>query len=366
MSIKISARGEVMTNLIFGIAAFLFIIFFIMYLRKPYRLINGFIFDCFIVSLLIGIIIFLASHNNFIFSILLLAIGAAVVFIFIFGIYLAVGYLMVNSIKMFQKERISLANSLSFILSIAIIIELIVGIFFTKYITNKVLIALFSLFICIEIYLFIVGISYITISLLNLLLSKYHKAHQDYFIVLGCGLIDGQRVSPLLAGRIDKAVTAYRKQKENGQVSKIIFSGGKGSDEKISESEAMQAYAVQHGVDAEDTIIENKSSNTLENMKFSKKIMDDISKGSYTCTFVTSDYHVFRAGIYAYKAGLRKVRGIGSKTKGYYIPNATIREYVALLVMNKEHTIIAIVFIFFIYVISWILIALPRIERFFR
>lgn len=184
--------------------------------------------------------------------------------------------------------------------------------------------------------------------------------------MLGCGLIDGQRVSPLLAGRIDKAVTAYRKQKENGQVSKIIFSGGKGSDEKISESEAMQAYAVQHGVDAEDTIIENKSSNTLENMKFSKKIMDDISKGSYTCTFVTSDYHVFRAGIYAYKAGLRKARGIGSKTKGYYIPNATIREYVALLVMNKEHTIIAIVFIFLIYVISWILIALPRIERFFR
>ena len=79
--------------------------------------------------------------------------------------------------------------------------------------------------------------------------------------------------------------------------------------------------------------------------------MDDICEKHYSCTYVTSSYHVFRAGIYAYMAGIRKVRGIGSKTKGYYIPTAMIREYIALFVMNKKYNIIIIGFIFMMYAI---------------
>lgn len=351
-------RRDTMINFVFGITIFLLILFLIMYSIKPYKFINGFIFDCFLFSFLSGLMLFFINHQNIVTNILVFVIGAVTVAILLFGIYVVMGYLLVNSIKMLKNEKISFANSLSLLLLIGIFIQLVIGIFFTEYATNKVVLALFSLSISIEIYLFISGVSFITISMIVLLGHHIHRAHQDYFIVLGCGLIDGDRVSPLLAGRINKAITAYNQQKEIGQSSKIVFSGGNGSDERISEAEAMQSYAVQHGVAIEDTIIENKSSNTFENMVFSKKIMDDISPNGYSCTYVTSDYHVFRAGIYAYKAGLRKARGIGSKTKGYYIPNAMIREYIALFVMNKKHNTIVIGFIFVVYVISCILFSL--------
>lgn len=347
-----------MTYFIIGISVFILILFIIMYSRKPYRIINGFVFDCFFFLALGDLIVFLAKQENIVFQIMLWIIIFIIGFIFLFGIFIAIGYLLVNSVKMAKKEKISFANSLSLLLLIVIVMQFIIVVFFMKYATNHIVLALFSFFISVEVYLFITGVSFVTIA--TLVLLHFRRVHQDYFIVLGCGLLDGHRVSPLLAGRIDKAITAYNKQKKKGQTSKIIFSGGKGSDEKISEAEAMQAYAVQKGVAIEDTLIENKSINTLENMLFSKKIMEDISKGSYTCTYVTSDYHVFRAGVYAYKAGLLRIRGIGSKTKGYYYPNAMIREFVALFVMNKKNNIKLISFIFIVYAILWALLALPR------
>jgi uncharacterized SAM-binding protein YcdF (DUF218 family) len=347
-----------MTYFILGISAFILILFIIMYLRKPYRIINGFIFDCFLFLALGDLIVFLVKQQNIVFRIILCIILVVIITILLFGIFIVMGYLLVNSIKMAKKEKISFSNSLSLLLLIVIAMQFIIVIFFMKYATNYIVLALFSFFISVEVYLFISGVSFITIA--TIVLCHFNRVHQDYFVVLGCGLIDGYRVSPLLSGRIDKAITAYNKQKKKGQASKIIFSGGKGSDEKISEAEAMQAYAIQHGVAIEDTLTENRSINTLENMSFSKKIMDDISRSDYACTYVTSDYHVFRAGIYAYKAGLRRVRGIGSKTKGYYYPNAMIREFVALFVMNKKNNIKIISFIFIIYAILWVLLALPR------
>lgn len=347
-----------MTDFVFGNAIILLILFLIMYLKKPYMLINGFIFDCFLINLLIGLILFFGEHPNIITRILLWIIIAVIGIILLFGIFIAIGYLLVNSIKMAKKEKISFANSLSLLLLIIIIVQLVIGTFFTRYATNQMVLILFSFFISVEIYLFICGVSFITVSILNSL--RFHKAHQDYFIVLGCGLIDGQRVSPLLAGRVDKAIAAYNKQKNKGQTSKIIFSGGKGPDEKVSEAEAMQVYAISRGVPIEDTLIENKSRNTLENLMLSKKIMDSFSSSKYACTYVTSDYHVFRAGIYAYKAGLRKAKGIGSKTKSYYIPNAMLREYVALFVMNKKYNLIVIGFIFIMYMILLMLLGLTK------
>jgi uncharacterized SAM-binding protein YcdF (DUF218 family) len=70
-------------------------------------------------------------------------------------------------------------------------------------------------------------------------------------------------------------------------------------------------------------------------MMFSKQIMDADSGGKpYRCSYVTSDYHLFRTGIYASKAGLKKTNSIGSKTTPYYLPSALLREYIAYIVMH--------------------------------
>ena len=47
----------------------------------------------------------------------------------------------------------------------------------------------------------------------------------------------------------------------------IIFvpSGGKGNDEVMPEAEAMQKYLIEQGISKKNILVENKSTNTIEN-----------------------------------------------------------------------------------------------------
>ncbi|MFA6850461.1 MAG: YdcF family protein [Selenomonadaceae bacterium] len=161
----------------------------------------------------------------------------------------------------------------------------------------------------------------------------------DYIIIHGAGLIDGKQVSPLLAGRIDKAIEVF---KRSGQTAIIVASGGQGHDEKISEAQAMKNYLLEHGISPDHIILEDKSTTTLENMQFSKQILDKL-KPNYQTIFVTNDYHVFRTGTYARKVGL-KAEGVGCKTAFYYWSNAFIREYIAIMIKYKTAPIILFCF----------------------
>lgn len=92
----------------------------------------------------------------------------------------------------------------------------------------------------------------------------------------------------------------------------------------------MAAYALAKGIPEEDIIIENKSRNTLENMEYSKEIIQLNVDGKYKAIYATNNYHVFRAGLYAKKVGL-KARGLGAKTAAYFWFNAVLREYIAII-----------------------------------
>ncbi|MEA0555824.1 YdcF family protein [Lysinibacillus irui] len=154
----------------------------------------------------------------------------------------------------------------------------------------------------------------------------------NYIIALGSGLI-GDRVPPLLASRLDEAVKQYKKY---GERPFIIVSGGQGNDERISEAFAMKQYLINiHQIPPDKILKEDQSSNTEQNMSFSKKVMDHHAQGEkYRSIFVTNNFHVFRASIYAKKAKL-DAEGIGSKTAFYYVPNAFTREFIGLLEMYK-------------------------------
>ena len=65
-----------------------------------------------------------------------------------------------------------------------------------------------------------------------------------FIIVLGSGLIN-DKVPPLLASRIQKAIDFYHKQAAVTTPPTIIFSGGQGPDENLPEAEAMQRYAIE-------------------------------------------------------------------------------------------------------------------------
>ena len=113
----------------------------------------------------------------------------------------------------------------------------------------------------------------------------------------------------------------------------FVTSGGKGEDEVISESRSMKNYLMTQGIREEQIIEEDRSTSTFENMKFSKeKIMERNPEGKIA--FSTTNFHVFRAGLWARRVKMRAI-GIGAPTKWYFWPNAAVREFAGLLSQHR-------------------------------
>ena len=164
------------------------------------------------------------------------------------------------------------------------------------------------------------------------------KFDKDYVIILGCKIREDGTLTPLLKGRVDKAIEFAKKQKEaTGKDIIFIPSGGKGSDEIKSEAEAMKEYLLSQGINKKNIIVENKSTSTIENMKYSNSIIIKENKNA-NISFSTTNYHVFRSGVIANDCGI-ECEGMGSKTKWYFYTNALIREFIANIVQEKRRHI---------------------------
>ncbi|MBQ3409340.1 MAG: YdcF family protein [Clostridia bacterium] len=173
----------------------------------------------------------------------------------------------------------------------------------------------------------------------NIMAAK-HKPNldKDFAIILGAKVRDDGTLTPILRARVDKAIEFAKEQKEKSG-KEIIFvpSGGQGHDEVISEAEAMKNYLKQKGISEDDIIVEDKSMNTVQNMRFSKNKIDELNKDG-KIIFSTTNYHVFRSGVIANNEGV-ECEGIGCKTKWYFYMNALIREFIANIFSEKKRHI---------------------------
>jgi len=250
-----------------------------------------------------------------------------------FGVYIFIAFLFFNTRSILRKEKRDLKHILTLILAVGLLLLITV----TRFIDFTVLPQNIKYFFYSVYGLIIYYFLHLAQFMISLILCNCSRPKKDqhYIIVLGCWLNNGI-VPPLLAHRIDIAIKFYKNQKEVCDPPKLLFSGGKGKDELCSEAEAMKTYALNKGIPDEDLLLETKSTSTVENMKFSKEIMDEINGGkAYRCIYATNNYHLLRAGIFAQKAGL-KIDGIGAKTTFYFLPNAILREYIAYLYIHMK------------------------------
>lgn len=317
-----------------------YLLFHFFYFRDKARLRNGWLFNLFLVSVFAYLGILSLSSISLITIGILVVLGILAILVLAFGIYALIIFLLWNSYLVFKRESHSLANLLTLILALGVIIATVIRRFGPQLVPNWSL-PLLMIPTLILFYLFVVFWNFLSISFIYQLNDP--KPDQDYVIVLGAGLIQGERVSPLLAKRIDRAIAFYHKQsRKTLSPPQLLMSGGQGPDEKIPEAVAMKNYALDQGIPDEEILIETHSTTTLENMRFSKDIMEREKPQGYRAIFASNNYHIFRAGMYAKQVGL-KADGIGAKTANYYLPNAFLREFAALLVMNKRiHIIMSI------------------------
>jgi uncharacterized SAM-binding protein YcdF (DUF218 family) len=111
----------------------------------------------------------------------------------------------------------------------------------------------------------------------------------------------------------------------------LIVSGGKGSDERLSEAEAMANYLVEGGFPADRILKEDQSRTTEENLLYSASLMRQNRPEGYRCVVVTNDFHSYRAALIARDLGV-PAQVVGSPTAAYFLPSATIREFIAVFV----------------------------------
>lgn len=171
----------------------------------------------------------------------------------------------------------------------------------------------------------------------------------DYVIVLGA-IGKEHTASSTLKKRLDKAI-AYT---EANPETMLVLSGGKGPGEKKSEARIMYDYLVYNGVNPEMMLLEERSVSTVENIAYSKVVIDrhtELEKrkrpqlvprkvpGQYLVAadrpaeigVLTSNYHVFRARLTARKWGLENVYGISADSDPVLFVHLCVREWASII-----------------------------------
>lgn len=117
-------------------------------------------------------------------------------------------------------------------------------------------------------------------------------------IVLGCH-VRGDTPGPSLEKRIEKA---FETLSADASLTAIL-TGGQGEGEYITEAEAMKRALTGLGIDEKRLILEDRSVNTEENIKFAAELIEKngLSKDVLT---VTQSFHQSRAAAYCFRYGL--------------------------------------------------------------
>lgn len=283
-------------------------------------------------------------ENNEILRLIAIALVMLVMLALLSGPFLLLITLYLNGFRILKREGVRFHNFLSMGLAVALTFYLFIAPFITQSLSGISFLNLLFVYVGFLVsYAIFISILYTSSSFVNLV--NLFPGKLDYIVVLGAGLI-GDQVTPLLASRIDKGIAIYQKQPG----SKLIMSGGQGPDELLSEGQAMANYALEKGVPAEDILIENQSTNTEENLKFSYALM----KSGSRFALVTNYYHVFRAMLLARKLKIKCI-GYGAKTKFYFSLNAFIREFVGYVVMSRKVHLVFLGIVSVLYLLGMII-----------
>lgn len=154
--------------------------------------------------------------------------------------------------------------------------------------------------------------------------STPNADNQKIVIVLGCA-VRGNTPSVMLRQRINAAYDFLEKNPDSA----AILSGGQGNGENISEAECMYNVLTDMGIDGTRLFLEDRSTDTDENITFSKKIIDDNNLEG-DVAIASSDFHLKRAVMVAKKQGIDAKR-ITSKTDSYLAPTYYVRDTLGVI-----------------------------------
>lgn len=148
----------------------------------------------------------------------------------------------------------------------------------------------------------------------------------DVIVVLGAQL-HSYGPSAVLEYRLE---AAEKYLKENSET-RCIVTGGQGYNEPTTEAEGMKTWLLEHGIEEDRIIMEDRSVNTLTNITNSMAIMETWENHSLRIGIVTNNFHLYRAMHIAQKQGMQDVCGIAAYSTPRYLPNNMLREILGII-----------------------------------
>ena len=131
----------------------------------------------------------------------------------------------------------------------------------------------------------------------------------DYVVVLGAKV----RVTGPSASLWDRIYGAYNYLETHPDAIAIV-SGGQGEDEPMTEAQSMYDELVALGIDPERIWMEDEATSTWENLNFTLDLIEEkTGQRPEKLGVVSSEYHLFRASLFAKKCGVEFV-GIPART----------------------------------------------------
>ncbi|MGN1201860.1 MAG: YdcF family protein [Eubacterium sp.] len=155
--------------------------------------------------------------------------------------------------------------------------------------------------------------------------SKTDADGQSTVIVLGCA-VRGEAPSYTLKTRINVTYDYLT----NNPDSVAVLSGGQGNGESISEAQCMYNVLTEKGITSDRLYLEERSTNTDENIKFSKSLIEE-NNLSKDIAIVSSDYHLKRASMICRKNGFDNVHKISAPSTYFDKPTFYLREILGVV-----------------------------------
>ena len=167
----------------------------------------------------------------------------------------------------------------------------------------------------------------LVIALEGLVVSGMHAtapAGMDYLIVLGASVYqDGP--SPALTRRLNAVMAVLYEHPD----AIIIASGGQGPNEPMSEARCIRDELVKRGVDERRIRMEDRSTDTRENLENCFAMIGDANAA---VGIVTNNYHIWRSLRMAKRAGFANAHGIAAEYTGPTLFHFMVREAVSITV----------------------------------
>ena len=128
--------------------------------------------------------------------------------------------------------------------------------------------------------------------------SSFHFDHPtEAIVVLGAG-VEVDRPSPVFEARLRHAVELH----QAGSAPLLVFTGGTGAGDRLSEAEVGRNYALAAGVSSRAIRMETRSRTTYQNLEEAKRILD--AEGIPRSVRIVSDPdHLLRATWMAHRLG---------------------------------------------------------------